>query len=109
MEDSCNNCNKPISNFSGAADAKYVALDDKVGWDVYKISLQIETFCSCLPFAHTNEAREETGGTSAVSPFFPYIVHRVSQRSETHCAEGQTRVFENAFSFCPLTCGIWRK
>lgn len=108
-ENFCNNCNKPISNFSGGAETKYAALDGKVGWDVYKISLQIETLCSGLPFARSHEAWEEAGRTSAVFPFFPYIANRVPPRSEVCCAEGQTGVFENAFSFCTLTCGIWGK
>lgn len=89
MGDFCNNCNKSISNFSVGAEFKYVALDGKAGWDIYRISLQIENLCSGLPFAHTNEAWEEAGGTSAVSLFFPYIAHKVPHRPEICFAEGQ--------------------
>lgn len=42
-----------------------------VGCDVYKISLQIETLCSGLPFAHTNEAWEEAGGCQQQLLSFP--------------------------------------
>lgn len=89
MGDFCNNCNRPISIFFVGAETKYVALDGKVGWDVYKTSLWTENLSSGLPFAHTNEAWEEAGETSAVSPFFPYIAHEVPHRPEICCAEGQ--------------------